>query len=362
MPFTELSQRTWDRISGAVRFTETARNSALAGGNGRGFAGSEIVPIEVTSSTPTDGRWDAIIRVAKKADVRGLSPEWEDFIEDEGDDIDLPLKIWAVPISGGTLTTGQYLATIIGRMDADPDDETSRPRLVVLAFNPVGTTQNIVLCKSSTPGDVSGVGAECYSGKRITATASGLLESFATGENVWITVLGLGGPDVPEAGRFYGAVLWIGDVTVDGDTRPRVFVQPAQGGLVGVVHVVQIDEDPWYCQLVHRSGGNWIVSDDGTGNPVDFTAVIEKDGLDPRSTDTLNAVGNTAVSVCLLYRDAQGQLFIEYPRLSSYDDVTTVSEWECSGSTITPSGYTTVRTTVDNYTAFPNIKVTQEVI
>lgn len=135
---------------------------------------------------------------------------------------------------------------------------------------------------------------------------------------------------------------------------------------IGPVHVVNPpgtgSGDPWYCQAVEWDGGKWVITDDGFGQPVDYEDVIEINEMDPRLGDTTDAVGYQANAVTNLFRDAEGQYYIDYPRLSASDTVTTPNTWECDGDTITPATYVTVRTTWDNYTNFPDVSLVQEIV
>lgn len=137
---------------------------------------------------------------------------------------------------------------------------------------------------------------------------------------------------------------------------------PSLGGCVGPVHVVDPDGTgtgtAWYCQEVFWNGSGWYVSP----GPVNYTGVIEINGMQPRRLDTDPTEKVLATAVTLLYRDPRGQYFIDYPRLGDYDTLQFPSAWVCSGGNFTPSAYTTVRFVVDNFTNFPNIDVRVETV
>lgn len=139
---------------------------------------------------------------------------------------------------------------------------------------------------------------------------------------------------------------------------------PLTGGpglFIGPVHVVDggvTGTGDWYCQLVERSGSTWVVS----AGPIDYSGVIEINGLQPRHVDTDATPGAVALAVTNLFADANGAYYIDYPYLSTSDTVSIPATWDATcnadGSfTITPATYQTVTISWDNWSDFPRVKI-----
>lgn len=144
-------------------------------------------------------------------------------------------------------------------------------------------------------------------------------------------------------------------------------VTGAMPGAVGPVHLVDTNGTTagtggWYAQRVERSGAGWIVS----AGPVDYSVVVEINGLPPRYLDTNATPGATALAVTTLFRDVNGAYYVDYPFLSdsASDTFNTVLTWSAvcnaDGSfTISPATYQTVTITSawDNWSDFPRVNV-----
>jgi hypothetical protein len=126
---------------------------------------------------------------------------------------------------------------------------------------------------------------------------------------------------------------------------------------VDVVHVVEVSgtgtHSGWFCQRVEWNSIEWVVS----VGPVDYNSVIEINGMQPRMEDTSQTPGSTALAVTTLFKDVNGQYYIDYPRLNNSDVFTFPSAVGCVSGQPQFTATTTIKGIVDNFTAFPNISV-----
>jgi hypothetical protein len=130
---------------------------------------------------------------------------------------------------------------------------------------------------------------------------------------------------------------------------------------VDVVHVAEVSGTGtgggWFCQrVVQGIGGTWVVAD----GPVEYHSVTEIQNREPILEDSVSTVGATVSAVTLLYRDINGNYFIDFGRQEDYDFITFPSQIGCVGGVPQFTGTTTVRIVVDNFTDFPNIEVRTE--
>lgn len=189
-----------------------------------------------------------------------------------------------------------------------------------------GTIRYLVRCETATPADVTGVGTQCYDATLVVPTATDKIEDLPDDDPVWLTVVGMGGAVVPQAGRYYGVFVITGQVeAVTGDSRRRVFVQEAGGA-----------GDGFWAEITGSSGGaepgtlySWKlkVLDPTTHLYVDAAGPITSTNTLKRapSANTSEVIPNTHVAWCRPSPTAAG--FYETGAPEGY-----VSDVTCNGS------------------------------
>lgn len=123
-----LGMRDVERLKAEYRFPTDETTSQ----------GSELVAVEVTSATATNGRWPGKMYRLTNSEKGTTAPNW-DVVEDDNEDV---ITVQVVPLRVGSLTVGDYWAVVVGA--TEPDDPDEVPELVLAAIGPIASGSSIV--------------------------------------------------------------------------------------------------------------------------------------------------------------------------------------------------------------------------